>query len=665
MIERFFRAGLGSLALSLLSVPLAATAADHPTRNVDGNRTGANYAETVITPETLNNGIGGKKFQKITEYNVDDMIEAQPLVKTGVDIPGKGTHDVVYVATMNNSVYAFDAYTGQTVWIRNEMDPSIWAPDMDMWKINQRWGISSTPVIDPDTATLYVVTWAKRNNNNADREYRIHALDLATGNDKINISGLPYFPIQGTAFNGNVPFRTGAPPQEYLDAGKGWEWSQKLRSGLALAEDECCGRKGLVVAFSMNGENAGDPLAGHGFVFLFDTRGLLGQGGISPNPAVWTTSPNGALAGIWMAGGAPVVDGASIYFTTGNGTIGVKDGQQNYGESFVHLRYEPAVSGVNGNQPSLVMEGFWTVFDDTKRTGNAGGKDQDLGAGGVIAIPGTQSLFGTGKDGVTYNVDRGTLTPAFDGMRHIQAGKNDGAGQFEGFNTWDALVDNQPPMIATYYGPGGCTAPNAFGMYRAYADRLIGLDCNLTNYNGNGKYTHNHSTPVFWERVGAGPILYFWGENNTIKAYNYDKATAKITGFRADGFDVASGTLPPPGGMPGGFMTVSSNAGDKTTGVLFATFPPNGNANQYIVDGRLVAYDAGTVITVNGRKRLKRLHINPLGNSDDYDYGKFSKFTPPVVANGMVYVPTYNNHGDVNGPGDSGSIGSVILYGFK
>ncbi len=219
-------------------------------------------------------------------------------------------------------------------------------------------------------------------------------------------------------------------------------------------------------------------------------------------------------------------------------------------------------------------------------------------------------------------------------------------------------------MIATYFSPGGCTAPNAKNINRTYADKLIGLDCNLPVYNGTGKYPHNHSTPVYWDRVGATPILYFWGENNTIKAYNYDKASSEITNFRANGIDVASGTLPPPGGMPGGFMTLSSNAGDKTTGVLFATFPPNGNANENIVAGRLVAYDAGTIVTVNGQPQLKRLAINPLGHSDFYNYGNFSKFTPPVVANGMVYVTTYNTHADVNGPADSGGIGSVILFGF-
>jgi hypothetical protein len=510
----------------------------------------------------------------------------------------------------------------------------------------------------PRDPPLFVVTWAKRNNNDADREFRVRGLDLGTGNDKIHIGGKPFFPIQGNSFNGNVAFGTG-------------KMYQKLRAGLALA-DAGGGRRGLVVAFSMNGENIEDPLAGHGFVFLFETRGLLGLGGISPKPAIWTTSPNGQLAGIWMGGGAPATEGDSIYFTTSNGSLGVHNGLQNYAESFVRLRYTPAVAGVHDSAPSLSVAGFWTAFNDYVRTGNMGGKDQDLGSGGVVLIPGTLSLFGIGKDGVIYNLDRTKLTPAFDGMRHLQFGKTDGAGQSEAADTWDALVGNQPPMVATYYGPGGCTAPNSDGVNRNYANRLIGLDCNLTPYNGTGKYTHNHATPVYWERAGVGPILYVWGENTTIKAYNYDKASSRITGFRANGVDVASATVPPPGGMPGGFMTLSSNAGIKTTGVLFATFPPNGNANVGIVNGRLVAYDAGSLVTVKGQKPLKRLRINPRGDSDYYDYGKdyydygkFSKFTPPVVANGMVYVPTYNGHEDVNGDGDSGVIGSVILYGFK
>ncbi len=664
-MSKFFQLReLAVLILPSLLATASASAADHLTRNVDGFRTGANYDELAISPATITKGLGQKKFQKITEYNVDDMIEAQPLVKTGVNIPGQGIHDVVYVATMNNSVYAFDAYTGNTLWIRNEIDPSILAPDMDIHAINLRWGISSTPVIDPDTNTLYLVTWAKRNNNDADREFRIHALNLATGDDKININGLPYFPMQGSSANGNVAFRTGAPAANFINANKAWEWYQKLRSGLALA-DAGGGQKGLVVAFSMNGEDYADPLAGHGFVFAYDTRGLLGQGGISPNPAIISTSPTGKLVGIWMAGGAPVVNGADIYFTTGNGSIGLQNGWQNFGESFVRLSYGPAVAGVNGNQPTLAVGGFWTVFDDNARTGNAGGQDQDLGSGGIMAIPGTLSLLGAGKDGVVYNVDRSKLTSAFDGMRHVQTGKADGAGQVEAANTWDALVGGQPPMIATYYGPGGCTAPNANGANRTYADRFIGLDCNLTPYNGTGKYPHDHSTPVYWDRAGATPILYYWGENNTVKAYDYDKASSRIVGFHAEGIDIASGNVPAPGGMPGGFMTLSSSGGNKTTGVLFATFPSNGNANTMITNGRLLAYDAGTAVNANGKKSLKRLHLNPLGNSDYYDYGKFCKFTPPVVANGMLYVPTYNQHNDVNGPADSGSIGSVIVYGFK
>lgn len=641
----------------LLSIQ-ASHAMDHLTRNVDGNRTGVNNNEKDISPTTITHGLGGKKFGKITEYNVDEKIEAQPLVKTNVTIPGKGVHDVLYITTMKNSIYAIDARTGEYLWAKLQIDPAIDTNNMDIHGINTTWGISSTPVIDADTQTLYVVTWAKVAGNNDNREFRIHGLDLGTGDDRIKFNGSHYFPIAGNSFNGNVAFHTGAPPQEYINAGKPWEWFQKIRAGLALA-DAGNGRKGLVVAFSMNGEQATDPLAGHGFVFLFETRGLLRQDGISANPAIWSTTPGGALGGIWMAGSSPVVQGDKIYLTTGNGTIGGKNGQQNYGESFVCLRYRPAVKSENNAQPALDVNGFWTVFDDSKRSFT----DQDIGSGGVLGVPGTVSLIGTGKDGVTYNVDTSKLVPELDGMRHIDKNTDQNAGQSENPNTWDGLVGNQPPMIATYFGPGGCTVANANKLNKTYKDRLIGLDCNHESFNPTKKYVHNHSTPVYWEPVGDNPIIYYWGENNTVKAYNYDKIKAQITGFRADGPDVASEDAPDKfGGMFGGFMTLSSNSGAKDSGVLFATFPPDGNANgNAMVKGRLVAYAAGDIDKSGTPPRLKRLRLDPANQSDAIDYGLYSKFTPPVVANGKLYVTTYNQHCDINGQ----TKGSVIIYGFK
>ena len=93
------------------------------------------------------------------------------------------------------------------------------------------------------------------------------------------------------------------------------------------------------------------------------------------------------------------------------------------------------------------------------------------------------------------------------------------------------------------------------------------------------------------ERATSG-ILYVWGENERLKAYNYDFATKRITSFRGQGTQLASGNMPPPGGMPGGRLVVSSNGTAAGTGVVWGVYPTQGNANSAVVHGALVAYDA-------------------------------------------------------------------------
>src|SRR6185295_11173048 len=106
---------------------------------------------------------------------------------------------------------------------------------------------------------------------------------------------------------------------------------------------------------------------------------------------------------------------------------------------------------------------------------------------------------------------------------------------------------------------------------------------------------HIHGTPVYMERATTA-ILYLWGENERLKAYNVDLATRRITSFRAEGTQFASGNMPAPGGMPGGRLVVSSNGTTPGTGVVWGVYPVLGNANSAVVHGALVAYDATTVI---------------------------------------------------------------------
>jgi hypothetical protein len=136
----------------------------------------------------------------------------------------------------------------------------------------------------------------------------------------------------------------------------------------------------------------------------------------------------------------------------------------------------------------------------------------------------------------------------------------------------------------------------------------------------------------------TGGILYVWGENERLKAYNYDFATKRITSFRGQGTQLASGNMAPPGGMPGGRLVVSSNGTAPGTGIVWGTYPTQGNANSAVVHGELVAYDATALINGTNLKQLFHSDANPANNM-----GNFAKYSTPVVANGKVYVGTFSN----------------------
>ena len=139
------------------------------------------------------------------------------------------------------------------------------------------------------------------------------------------------------------------------------------------------------------------------------------------------------------------------------------------------------------------------------------------------------------------------------------------------------------------------------------------------------------------ERATSG-IVYVWGENERLKAYNFDFTTKRIVSFRAQGTQIASGNMDAPGGMPGGRLVVSSNGTAAGTGVVWGVYPTQGNANSEVVHGALVAYHATTVLNGGKLKQLFHSDANPANNM-----GNFAKYSTPVVANGKVYVGTFSN----------------------
>jgi hypothetical protein len=311
-------------------------------------------------------------------------------------------------------------------------------------------------------------------------------------------------------------------------------------------------------------------------------------------------TPNAGAGGIWMAGSAPAISGDDIYFTTGNGGIGNDD----FGESFVKLSYSAGSAAIDGGKPTLGLSDFWTAFDDNARVFN----DQDLGSAGVLLIPGFQSLIGGGKDGILYNLNRNNL----------------------GHNSWAPHFNLA--FAATYLpnAPNGTAGLPTSTVANANWP-IVNLDRNLPMGTPDRKTHHIHGTPVFL-RMGKHGNVYVWGGNERGKVYNYNFANQRLDASRNQGTIYSSAEKPAPGGMPGDMLALSSNDTKNGSAVLWTTIPKNGDANQAVVRGTFIAYDATTIVNGNELKKLFSI---------DYDF--FSKFAPTVIANGRAYVATFGN----------------------
>ena len=514
-MTRIFRAGALLLAAMPALTSLSfAQPVDIWTVGVNNTRQGWNRLETVLTPATV------PKLRKTREFVVDEKIDVTPLV----------VGNRLYVFSMTNTAFVFDVDSGAELARRQLAAPFDPRPDpgqMDRWLIYHSWGITATPVIDVATSTLYVTTFGRPNatSPNTERNNMLWILDAQTLADKQQ----PVL-IAGNADNGGGGIANGFTTPY-----------QKMRAGLGLLTD-AAGNKAVVVSFSINGENPRGP--GHGFVVAYDVRGLNREAGFEPTPAIWNVTPGGGAGGVWMSGSGPAIDGSDIYLATGNG-MDPGTMPDNFGESFVKLRYTAGVSGVDNGRPKLAVNDYWAAFSDFGRAD----EDQDLGAAGVLLIPEHGNLFGGGKDGILYNLNKDNL------------GKDSWAPQFN------------LPFVATYL-PNGPN--NGAGLATATAANpnwpIVNRDRNLPAQTPTGKSHHIHGTPVYMGRATGG-VLYVWGENERLKAYNFDFATKRLTGFRGQGTQVASGTMDAPGGMPGGRLVVSSNGTAPRTGVVWGVYP--------------------------------------------------------------------------------------------
>lgn len=348
------------------------------TQHNDISRTGANLNETILNTSNITVSQFGKLFTR----TVDGHVYAQTLYVPAVTIPGKGTVNVVYVATMHNSVYAFDADDPDAtdpLWHIN-LGPSAPLPSPDIgpnpyYDILVEVGILSTPVIDHNTNTLYTVAFNKDSPSSCTitctYNYRLHALDLTSGAEKfggpVAITGT----YPGCGWDNSGCVLTFNPPRELQ------------RTGLLLSNG--------IVYFGF--ASFGDKAPSHGWVFGYDAATLQ-------RVSIFNATPDGGYGGIWQSGQGLAVDtDGYLYFVTGNGTFNADTGGDDYGTSFVKL--DPA-NVTNGRLP--VVDWF-TPYNQEYLDQH----DIDLGSAGPLLIPGTNLVLSGGKEGKLYLLNRSNM----------------------------------------------------------------------------------------------------------------------------------------------------------------------------------------------------------------------------------------------------------------
>jgi hypothetical protein len=541
---------------------------------------GANLAETTLNTSNVNVSSFGKLFS----YEVEGFVHAQPLIVSGIAIGGR-SRNVLYVATMNNLLYALDADDptvngGVLWWIRLSdggafpvpatLDPlgpfGAASPPPGHEVVQGNWGILSTPTIDRGRNTVYILA---RTLESSGPVQRLHAIDLITGREK---PGSPIV-IAASVQVGDHTIRFD--PK-----------AASNRAGLVLANSN------IVIAWAVS--NKLEDKKYRGWVMAFDADTLHQTGVLSTAGSSATVG-----AGIWQSGRPPSVDGAgNIYYFVGNGwTLGT--GVTGFGaacnpdqpvrpsaylgESLIRLN-------TNGG---LHLVGSWSPTDWCDLDLN----DFDIGGSGPIlinvSIAGSARTLavGGGKGGALYVIDTALVSSP-----NIVAGN----------------AKDGKPVPETPFVQGFC------------------LVCDGEHHIMNG--------PVFWPRAdtSGGPLLYVSTENDVIRTFRVaNSANAGAPVVRTAPLSKSPDVIH---GHPGAIMSLSANGEQSGSGILWATFASD-NTGDFFTDasfstkrGRLVAFDAENI----GRA---------LWSSDGVPardgVGFFAKFNPPTIANGKVYVAAF------------------------
>ena len=465
--------------LKSASAPMGVT--DLPgisTYHYDLARDGVNSHEFALTTA----GVRQNTFGKLFSCPVDGAVYTETLWMPSLTVNG-AVHNVIFVATQHDSLYAFDADASpcQQLWHVNLIDSvhggkvgetPVWWQDVGSCfaDIQPEIGVTGTPVIDPVTKTLFVVSKSEIQNaipgcppslGNIFFQ-RLHAIDLSTGNEKFNapVNIAATVPGAGDGSSGGV---LNFNPQ-----------SHGQRAGLMLSNGT------VYIAWASHE----DAFPYHGWILGYNASNVQQQ------VAVYNTTPNGGLGGIWMGGGAPAVDASgNIYFSTGNGTFDADQAaspNNDFGDSVLKL----------GAASGLAELDFFTPYNQFSLNSS----DLDLGSGGVVLLPDQTGSFPHllvtgGKEGMIYLIDR------------------DNMGQFR--------ASGNSQIVQSFFGDNGSFTTPVFWQNNLYiAGAYQGNQDSLRMYNFNPvtwfSTTPSSSSGHVFPFPGATPVISASGASNGI-----------------------------------------------------------------------------------------------------------------------------------------------------
>src|SRR4051812_27053904 len=509
------------------------------TQHNDNNRSGWNANETALTTANVN----AAKFGEVFTVLVDDQVYAQPLV-VGHVLMGDSYHNVVIVATVRNTVYAFDGDDGTLYWQKSFTAPGMRPPQhTDMTgacsgsytDFSGNIGIVGTPVIDAASGTMYFVA---RSTNGTAFVQSLHAVSVIDGHE---MAGSPT-QITATA-NGNGDGSVNGVIA--FDAQR-----QNQRQGLTLLNG--------VVYVSFSSHCDWGPY--HGWILGYDAATMQQR-------IVYNDTPNGYAGGMWESGAGMAADAnGNLFVVTGNGTVGDAGdpaNPTNRGSSALKL----TPSGSTLRVASYFTPSNFELLNQY---------DLDYGGMGALLIP-NSTLYLTGsKDATLYLLNKDAMGEYQSSFNHVQQtvplGRND-----------------------------------------------ANMHCQAAYYKGSSK-----------------EFVYVWSENDPLRAIPFDRA-ANLLNPQSQ----TLATAPGPVGQSGAILSVSSNGNQTGTGILWASYAANGDAEHDVRPGILRAFDANDVT-----KELWNNLQDPRDAS-----GTYAKFAAPTIANGHVYLPTFSNR--------------VVVYGLR